>query len=90
MKTRGLGYWVKVTEIDTTYEPQWNLQLEVTKEEADKLKAVGLKPKMSEDDEGNIKRTIRFSRRVKKRGKKSGTNQQPTVVDAALQPYDGP
>ena len=89
MKTRGIAKWVNVTKLDTKYEPQWNLLVEVDKEEYAKLKGVGLSPKLTEDDEGNIIRSIRFSRRLKRKGKKGGQNPPPTVVDAALEPYDG-
>ena len=89
MKTRGIIKWPKLVEPDTTFEAQWNCQLEIDKEEATKLKAVGLSVKTDEDDDGNIVRSSRFSRKLKRKGKAGGVNPPPQVVDSQGNPMDG-
>jgi hypothetical protein len=90
MITKGLAWWAKVKEPDSKYN-NWSIVLRVSKEEAEKLKAVGLRVKMDEDDDGNIIRTWKCSRYVAKRGKQKGkgNNPAPTVVDAELNTFEG-
>lgn len=87
MKTKGKAYWAKVNTLDTKYN-QWNILLHVDKEEAAKLKAVGLKVKVEEKDD-ELVRSVRFARYLKKRGTKGGQNPKPVVVDAELNEFTG-
>ena len=87
MITRGIASWARVTTPDQKYNC-WNITLEVSKEEAEKLKAVGLKVKVEEKDDALV-RTWRCSRYQKKRGKGGGTNPAPTVVDSQLNTFTG-
>lgn len=87
MKTRGKALWAKVHQPDTRWEPQWNITLELSKEEALKLKAEGLRVKETIDKDDNIVRTFKFVRRVKRRDGSGKHNAKPTVVDAALNPF---
>ena len=89
MITKGKVTWDSVTTPDNKYNC-WSITIEVTKEEADKLKAVGLSPKLTEKDD-KIIRTWKCSRYQTKRGKGGGgKNPAPQVVDAELNPFSNP
>ena len=89
MLTKGIVTWDSVTTPDSKYNC-WSITIEVSKEEADKLKAVGLSPKLKEVDDALI-RTWKCSRYQVKRGKGGGgKNPAPVVVDAELNPFSSP
>ena len=89
MLTKGKVTWDSVTTPDSKYNC-WTITVEVTKEEADKLKAVGLSPKVIEKDDQFI-RTWKCTRKFFKRGKGGGgKNPAPQVVDAELNPFSDP
>jgi len=87
MKTKGKAMWSRLIKPDTKWEPQWSITLELDKEEAAKLKKVGLKVVEKVQDDESIIRSYKFSRRVKRRGKGTGVNRRPIVVDPALNPF---
>lgn len=87
MKSRGIASWCFVNHIDSKYD-EWKVTLTLTKKEADKLKAVGLKVNKVVTDDDEILLQYQFKRNgVNKKTK--APNKKPSCVDAALQPYDG-
>lgn len=89
MKTKGEAFWARIAVADTKFEHQWKVELRMNKEEADKLTAVGLKPKKQVDDNDNIYYSYTFRRYVKRRGSGGGQNSKPMCVDPGLKAYSG-
>lgn len=84
-KIKGIAYWCFLTALDVKFEPCWRVEVHMTKEEAEKLKAVGVKPKLVDTD-SEYKYSINIKRK-EIRQKTGGKNSAPRVVDASLQPF---
>lgn len=84
-KVKGLANWCYLTALDTKFDPCWRVELHVTKEEAEKLKAVGIKPTLLDTD-SDYKYSVNIKRH-ETRKKTGGKNQAPRVVDSSLQPF---
>ena len=87
MKTKGIAEWAFINSLDKKYE-QWRITVKLTKEEAQKLKNVGIKVKETVDDNDQIIRSYKFTRKLK-RAKGGGVNPQPMCVDPAKNKFDG-
>jgi hypothetical protein len=91
MKTKGIGSWIFVPKMDRKYN-QWSIKLEISKAEADKLRAVGLKVnnEVIEDENGEqrIALTRRFTRNLINKSTKE-ENEAPFCVDAGKNPFLG-
>lgn len=88
MKSRGIGNWCYVNNLDKRYE-QWKVEMTLSKEENAKLKAIGIKTKTIVDDDDNITYKYTFTRKLARKGKKGGQNQKPDCVDSQGNPFDG-
>lgn len=88
MKTRGIAYWAFVNHLDKKYG-QWKIMLEVSKEEAEKMKAVGLPVERVVTEDDRIVNQFQFSRYEMRRDGSGKKNKKPTCVDAATVPFDG-
>jgi hypothetical protein len=90
MKATGIAFWASVQAPNTTYEPEWSIDLLVTKEEGKRLKASGLRVKLADPDkygeEYEGMGVIKIKRKVTRRNGKA--NQQPRVVDANKTPVE--
>jgi hypothetical protein len=91
MKTTGKAFWAYTTALDTKFEPCWRVDLHVTKEESEKLKALGLKGTLL-DVEDTYKYSYKFKRNEKrKKPDKNGSldNTAPSAVNADGTPFEG-
>ena len=79
---KGTAMWAQVNTPDTKWEPCWKIDLLMPDEEADKLKAAGIKVKRNDDGVYQYK----FKRKVT--NAKGGANKQPVVVDKDKNPTD--
>lgn len=78
----GTAMWCFTVKPDTKYEPCWRITLVMSDEEANKLKALGVKVKRNDDGKYEFK----FKRNVT--NKKGAANRQPIVVDANKEEFD--
>lgn len=81
--------WASVTKPNTTYEPCWEVQVEMDKEQANALQAEakGLNKKGVTIKEENGKFYIRFKRKVN-RFDGNGENTPPIVIGPDGNPFD--
>lgn len=76
----GVAYWARVHTPDTTYDPQWCIDLVVDKKIAKGFNDKGVKVKQNDDGEYVVK----FKRNVEK--KNGGENKPPRIVDVGKKP----
>jgi len=82
MKITGIANWCYINILDTKFDPCWRVELHVTKEESEKLKAIGVKPNILDTD-SEYKYSVSFKRKeLRKDGSK---NKQPRLVDNNLE-----
>lgn len=80
MKVMGTAMWASIQAPNTTYDPVYSIDLIVTEDVAESLKAMGLKVKSTED--GFV---VKFKRN---QFRADGTeNNKPAVRDADNQPF---
>ena len=87
MKTQGIAFYAYTNQPDTKFDPCWRVNLQVTDEEATKMKEVGLNVKRNDDGVYEYK----FKRNVaKKKGALVvGENPAPRVVDSNKEQFVG-
>lgn len=82
-------YWANVQSPNTQFEPAWEIQVELTKEQADELqanaKALHKKGINIKNEDG--KYSFRFRRKVARADGK-GENQKPVVKGPDGEPFD--
>lgn len=90
MKTKGQAHWAYITNPDTKWDDDmWCVNLEMSKEEAQKLKDIGIKIKESVGENDEIIRSYKFRRYCVRRDGTGRKNKQPALVDSANQPFAG-
>jgi hypothetical protein len=72
---KGVAYWAKVFSLDTTYEPKWTIDVEVSPEDAEVLKGHGMEPRTGKGCESGLR--FQFKRKLEKR---DGSEQDPPIV----------
>jgi len=77
---QGIAYWARVHNPDTTFDPQWCIDLVVDKQTAKGFKDKGVKIKQNDDGEYVVK----FKRNVARSN--GGENKPPRIVDAGKKP----
>lgn len=94
MKTTGKALYAFTRKLDTKYDPCWRITVLMSKEEATKLKAVGLKPKRRDEDGESFgvdfeqyPFEFKFKRNEARKGGSGGVNPAPRQVDLAGQPF---
>lgn len=81
--------WASVQKPNTQFEPAWEVQAILTKEQAAELQAAAKKVnpkgiKIKKEDDGTL--YFRFKRSVARKDG-NGNNEPPTVVDAHKEPF---
>jgi hypothetical protein len=77
----GKAYWASVQQPNTTFEPEWGIDILVDDNNREAIQADGLTIKNKGDERGDF---VHIRQRVKRR---DGTeNEAPTVVDAQKNP----
>ena len=81
--------WASVHKPNTQFEPAWEVQAILTKEQAAELQAAAKKInpkgiKIKKDDDGTL--SFRFKRAVTRKDGK-GENEAPIVIDANKEPF---
>ncbi len=81
---KGKAYWASVQQPNTTYEPEWAIDILVDDNNRAAFEADGVPIKNKDDERGDF---VHIRQRVARR---DGTqNDAPTVVDAQKQPFTG-
>lgn len=87
---KGIAYWASVQQPNTTFEPQWSIDVVVEKDVAKDLMTQGLNIKAIKDDsygpENKGKGLIKIKQTVT--GKSGQSFEKPRVVDAGKSPID--
>jgi len=81
---KGKAYWASVQQPNTTYEPEWGIDILVDDGNRAALEADGLTIKNKGDDRGDF---VHIRQKVTRRD--GSQNEAPTVVDAQKQPFTG-
>ena len=81
---KGKAYWASVQQPNTTYEPEWAIDILVDDNNRAAFEADGVPIKNKDDERGDF---VHIRQRVARR---DGTqNDAPAVVDAQKQPFTG-
>ena len=81
---KGKAYWASVQQPNTTYEPEWAIDILVDDNNRAAFEADGVPIKNKDDERGDF---VHIRQRVARR---DGTqNEAPSVVDAQKQPFTG-
>ena len=81
---KGKAYWASVQQPNTTYEPEWAIDILVDDNNRPAFEADGVPIKNKDDERGDF---VHIRQRVARR---DGTqNEVPSVVDAQKQPFTG-
>lgn len=81
---KGKAYWASVQQPNTTYEPEWAIDILVDDSNRAAFEADGVPIKNKDDERGDF---VHIRQRVARR---DGTqNEAPSVVDAQKQPFTG-
>jgi hypothetical protein len=79
----GKVYWASVQAPNTTYEPEWGLDLIVDDNNRKAIEADGLTIKNKGDERGDF---VHIRQKTTRRD--GSTNEAPEVMDAQKQPFD--
>lgn len=81
---KGKAYWASVQQPNTTYEPEWAIDVLVDDSNRAAFEADGVPIKNKDDERGDF---VHIRQRTARR---DGTqNEAPSVVDAQKQPFTG-
>lgn len=81
---KGKAYWASVQQPNTTFEPEWAIDILVDDNNRAAFEADGVPIKNKDDERGDF---VHIRQRVARR---DGTqNEAPSVVDAQKQPFTG-
>ncbi len=81
---KGKAYWASVQQPNTTYEPEWGIDILVDDDNRAAFEADGVPIKNKDDERGDF---VHIRQKVTRRD--GSRNDAPTVVDAQKQPFFG-